>query len=664
MMKRILILALCVCVLLGAAATAFAANATTYTYVILSNGEWMRTQDAYVPNYVTMHEMHLLQPEDFCITPDKIYIADTGNGRIVVSDRQTGEFSEFGAEQLRSPSGICLSENGLLYVADRGLSSVEVFDLTGAHVKSFGRPTEPTYGSQTQYTPTKIAVDPEGLMYVVSTGSYDGIVQMSAEGAFLGYFGYNNNPTSLGDWLIDRFFTDAQKQKLLNKIPYSFRNLDMDTDNLLYTVTMTASGNALKKHDVAGNNLFPSNMYDEKNFVDLCVGSYGQIYGVTETGLIYEYDSEGNLLFSLGGLTASKELVGLFTKVSAMDCDEAGNLYVLDQERGLMHTFTPTAFADSVHTALDAYYAGQYEQSRQIWQSVRQISGSCQMVENGLGNCAFQQHDYETAAYYYKLAENREGYSDAYWQIRNVQLAGIIPWALAAVAVFLILYFFFKYRLSDSLPQLKPNRYVQNLMMVFSAIRHPINTFESIRWEDKGDYLTATILYALLYLVFVCNYVLRGFVVSTANTQNTSLLFVTLIFLVPVALFLGCNFLVGEINESKARFRDLYIGLAYCGSPFLVTMPFAILISHVVTLNESRILAMASLAVYVWCAILLVIFLKEVHRYMLRTVFTNLAITVFLMAVVVLAASLLGMFADQMVGFVVEVIKEVQLRVQ
>jgi len=41
-----------------------------------------------------------------------------------------------------------------------------------------------------------------------------------------------------------------------------------------------------------------------------------------------------------------------------------------------------------------------------------------------------------------------------------------------------------------------------------------------------------------------------------------------------------------------------------------------------------------------------------------------LGITVFLMAVVILAASLLGMFADQMLGFFIEVIKEVQLRVQ
>lgn len=640
-----------------------AENATAYTYVKLSNGDWSRTQDAYMPDSVTLHSLNLLNPEDLSVTADRIYIADTGNKRIVTIDRMSGESFNFGEEHLQMPSGICVSANGKVYVADRGSSTVEVFDLQGNHLKSYGRPDEPTFGTQTQYTPTKIAVDPEGLMYVVSTGAYDGIIQMNAEGTFLGYFGYNNNPTTLGDWLIDRFFTEAQKQSLLNKIPLSFRNLVMDGDNLLYTVTMAAEGNALKKHDVAGNNLFSAEMYDETNFVDLCVGNSQQVYAVTETGLIYEYDSEGNLLFSLGGLTASREMVGLFTKVAAVDCDEEGNLYILDQERGLMHIFTPTAFANSVHTALEAYNAGRYEESRSIWESVRRISGSCQMVENGIADCAFQQHDYDTAADFYKMAENREGYSDAYWQIRNRQLSVILPWALAAVVLCFILYFVYDKWIYDRIPYRKPGRYSQNLKLVFHAIRHPVDTFESIRWENKGDYLTATVLYVAMYLVFVCNYVLRGFVVSASNTENTSLLFVSLIFLIPVALFLGCNFLVGEINDSKARFRDLYIGLAYCGSPFLVIMPFIIAISHAVTLNESRILSLVTIAVYLWCVILLIIFLKEVHRYMLRTVFSNLLITIFLMAVVVLAASLLGMFADQMVGFFAEVIKEVRLRV-
>ena len=136
-------------------------------------------------------------------------------------------------------------------------------------------------------------------------------------------------------------------------MPYTFRNLAIDTNDLVYTATMGAKGDAIKKHDVGGNNLFLE-MYDEANFVDLCIGAYGQVYAVTETGLIYEYDSDGNLLFSLGGLATSREMVGLFTKVSAIDCDDQGNVYVLDQERGLLHSFSATSFADSVHAALDA----------------------------------------------------------------------------------------------------------------------------------------------------------------------------------------------------------------------------------------------------------------------------------------------------------------------
>ena len=647
---------------LGAVMPVSAANATAYSYVMLSNGEWMRTQDAYVPDDVLMRDAELLNPEDLFITNSSIYIADTGNGRILISDLTTKTHRTIGEGALKEPTGLHVTEEGLVYVADRGLGEVVVFSDDGTLLHTYGRPTEPTFGSQTRYTPTKVAVGPDGLMYIVSSGSFDGVIQMNKEGTFLGYFGYNNNPTTLGDYLIDRFFTEEQKQSMLNKIPFSFFNLAMDDRDLVYTVTKTAEGNAVKKHDVGGNNLF-GGMKDETNFVDLTIGPYGQVYAVTETGLIYEYDTEGNLLFSLGGLAASREMVGLFSKVSAIDCDSEGNLYVLDRERGLTHMFAPTAFANMVHSAIEAYNSGRYTQCEQLWQSIKRISGSCQMVENGLANCAFQRYDYETAAHYYRLAENRKGYSDAYWQIRNKQISQLLPYVLVAAVVLIIVNFIYKRWIAGHIKLKAPGKYRKNLSLIFHTIRHPIDTFEDIRWDNKGDCLTSTLIYIALYLVFLCNYVFRGFVVSPYNASNTSFLFVTLLFFVPVGLFLGCNFLVSEINEGKARFRDLYVGGAYCGAPFLVFIPFVVLISHVVTLNESRILDLASIAIYIWCAILLVIFLKEVHMYLLREVFASLGITVFLMAVVVLAASLLGMFADQMVGFFVEVIKEVQLRV-
>jgi len=87
-------------------------------------------------------------------------------------------------------------------------------------------------------------------------------------------------------------------------------------------------------------------MVDEPNFVDITIANDGRIIAVTETGLIYEYDREGNLLFSLGGRAISSERNGYFTVVSGICVDENDNLYVLDSERGLVHVFVPTLYTN------------------------------------------------------------------------------------------------------------------------------------------------------------------------------------------------------------------------------------------------------------------------------------------------------------------------------
>lgn len=49
----------------------------------------------------------------------------------------------------------------------------------GELLKSYERPTTVTFGQKTQYVPSKIAVNPSGILYVVSEGSFNGIVQLN-----------------------------------------------------------------------------------------------------------------------------------------------------------------------------------------------------------------------------------------------------------------------------------------------------------------------------------------------------------------------------------------------------------------------------------------------------------------------------------------------------
>ena len=644
--------------------TVSGADATNITYTLSAGDEWVITQDAYLVSDILLKNAEIWQPEDIFVSGDELYVADTGNSRILRYNIKTGAVSEFGQDVLASPSGIFVTESGETYVADNMNEAVYVFSASDELLKVYERPVQATFGTETQYIPSKVSVNDSGIIYIVSEGSYDGMIQLDRDGTFLGYYGYNNNPMSFAEYLQDIFFTEEQKSKLFNRIPYSFTNLARDEKGMIYTVTQSVEGNAVKKHDISGKNILPTRMQDEKNFVDVAIGNMGQIYALTQTGLLFEYDTDGNLLFSLGGIAISYERSGLFTTAAALDTDRYGNVYVLDSERGLVHVFSQTVFAQSVHTAMNLYNNGYYEESILLWQDIMRRSGNSRIAENGIANCSFQLQDYDTAAEYYRLAENRDGYSDAYWQIRNRKISDMMSYIAGFTAVVLAVLSILKRRRANRPDGRRyDSKLLNDIKLVSRVLKHPIDSFYSIRREGAGSVLSASIIYLAGLTVFICNYLLRGFTASVYNTDNTSIIYVALLFTVPVFLFVGSNFFVGEINESEGRLRDVFIGTAYVMSPFIVLMPFIIVATHFMTKSESAIISIISLIVYFWVFALLLIYIKEIHAYGCGGVIKNLLITFFLMAVIILAFSLLFMFWDQLVNFVLSIVSEVKYRV-
>jgi len=103
----------------------------------------------------------------------EVYVADTGNDR-VVELAPTGEvLSEWGAEgstdgRFRAPTGIALDATGDVYVVDGENDRVQVFGPSGQFLFKWGlRGTGPGYFSQ----PSAIAVDCQGDVYVADTNN-------------------------------------------------------------------------------------------------------------------------------------------------------------------------------------------------------------------------------------------------------------------------------------------------------------------------------------------------------------------------------------------------------------------------------------------------------------------------------------------------------------
>ena len=326
-----------------------ASESSSYTYTQSVDKEWIRTQDAYMPGTIFLNDGTLSAPEDLFIFGNKIYIADaivgedgkvTG-GQIVVYDMDSREVVSFGEETLVNPMGLFVTEEAI-YVADKGAQAVFKLSHTGDVLMTLGRPESYLFSEQSQYLPTAVAVSSQGIIFVCGEGAYEGLMQFDKNGVFQGYFAANATKMTFADRVKELVFNEEQMEQLLNRIPNALYNVDISDRDLIYSITQLEANsvwttavqteNAMKYHNMAGTDILSTDLIEgEHNFVDVAAYRDGLSLAVTNTGIIYEYDNTGNVIFSFGGM-ASTERSGHFTNATAIDIDDSGNLYILDRE--------------------------------------------------------------------------------------------------------------------------------------------------------------------------------------------------------------------------------------------------------------------------------------------------------------------------------------------
>ena len=686
MQKKIaVLLAVCLLFVFGAT-TVSASENTTYTYTISVNEDWIRTQDAYMPGNIYMRDLGMTSPEDVFIVDKTLYVADTGNGRVVVYDMETEKSWDFGKDLLVSPRGLCVTANGDIYVAD-GAGFVYIFDKDANLKSKIGRPDSYLYSELSEFKPKNISVTSEGNIFVCSEGSAEGLLQFDAEGEFQGYFAANRKYLTFMETIEDMILSEEMKQDLVSRRPLAIYNLDINERDLVYTVTQTAEysyawkaaaakqENCLKQHNLAGVNILSRDkfMTDEWNFVDVASGLYGNAYAVTYTGLIYEYDSNGDLVFSFGGRAVSNERNGIFTYAIAIEVDKDGFVYVLDREKALVQVFYPTDFAVATHQAIYDLENGNYEESEQTWGAVLQLNGMSRIAHMGYGKTLFHQQRFEEALEEFRFARNREYYSDAFWELRD-------KWMSENMVYFLIVIFaFIVYVIVSSIikskrpvvkvkvkeiPKTKGKRFWHDITYFRYMLRHPIDGYYYLKRGHAGSKTAALVLYIVLFGIYLADTLFRGFIFGFAGIEETPMGFMAVAFLVVCFLFIIGNYMVASINEGEGSLKNLFVMLPYALSPYLVITPFVVASTYVLTQNEGFLVTLGWTIAVVWSAALVFIGLTETHNYSFGDTIKNVLLTLFFMVVAIIAVAVLYLLWVQVFTFVQDVCLEVAYRVQ
>ena len=669
-LRRIFAMLLCLVMMAGMTASA----ETPYkTYTVDGYGYVLETQSAYNPlaAITKVGETAFVSPMDMAIGKDgNLYIADAGAHVILICSRDGEQVGSIGEGILQTPTGVYVTEDGTVYVADKDAKKVFVFDAQGNVTAEYGKPDSPIYGNSMDFKPTKVVANKTGTMYIICEGNMNGIVQLSPVegGSFLGYFGTNYTSLSPFQMIQRVILTDAQRAQMLSNIPSTPTNLHIDDTGLIYTVTQGDKETSLKKLNIAGKNLLDSDPYYADLPAAVTTGNYNNILVADSDGYIYEYNEDGELLFMFGGRDDGRQRVGLCNKVEAIAVDEDDRIYLLDSDKKQIHIFEPTEFTNLLHESLYLFSKGQYTQSKEPLSKVLQMNSMFDYANQAMGHAYLQEENYEQALKYFRLAKSFEGYSDAFWEVRNIWIRNYLVAAVLAIAAVIVLIrggksLYRKKYANRPTTQTGEHILLGQLRYSLYFMRHPMDGCYGVKKEGKNSWWCANILLGTFILISILEKYCSGFLVKTVREGRYDL--ITDIGKVLV-IFIGltaCNYLVVTIHEGEGFFEDLYCAYAYCLTPYIVIKPFVILLSNVLTYNEVFLISFANIIVWTWVVILILLTLKEINNFTVGETAKALAITAFTVLILTLLVCIIYVLFSQVIDFVITVVREVVYRI-
>ncbi|MBP3391305.1 MAG: YIP1 family protein [Clostridia bacterium] len=674
--------------------TAFQAK-EPYASYYLSGNVAMKIPAPYevvtVIDFPTTEEGRLKTPTDMFIgSDDKIYITDTGNNRVVVINpadenglytvdriiQGTSTYAEGDMAALKDPSGIYVDDDGSIIVADQGNGRLVEYTKYGNFKYSYPTPSSDLLSSEFRYAPYRVTKDERGYLYVVNEADYNGVLMLDGDGTFRQYYGTNKVTLSLWESIARLLWNREDRKGSIVSLPYTFNNIFAD-DTYIYATTTTVTPPQVRKINAGGTdvtyadyNFADQALLNTRNalsqiFCDVTVDNYNNMLILDQRyGRIYEYDENGVNLFAFSSTGSG---YGQLSLPCSIEVDSMGRIYVLNKSSGTITVFKTTEFADLIHEANAHYADGDYDRAFPIWQTVLDKDSYYTLALQNMGMIHMREEDYDTAINYFYDAMDAANASEAFIEIRAEFLRENFSIILSVIVLLLILWIVLltiarkRKKKRGNLPP-KENFFTpirQFFGRLGGVIRHPVDTFEEIRYENKGSYADAFII-MVVYTIFS---VVAEYCVSFIYRGGQPLEFINSwvtigIAVLPWVVISIVNYGVTTIMYGEGRFRDVLIGGAYCHTPLLfLILPMSIL-THALTLDEQSLYNLVFTIIYIWVGLLVFLCIKSVHGFHpVKAVVVFFMTAVGVLAVVLLFMIVYGL-ADQMFSFIFQFGKE------
>ena len=465
--KKLLIIISTLIIVLSFQVNVFAFDAyDSYTYQL--KGDKVEPVSSPTPFIIekiidnSYSDLGLISPEDIFERDGKYYIVDSGKNELIVVDSKFGLIKKINqfelnekVEKFSKPQGVYVKPNGDIFLADTDNQRIVIFDKNYTFLKIIGAPKSDVLKADFKFYPRKLVVSEADRIFVVAREEFEGIMELNAEGKFIGFVGSNRVKVNLVEMFWKKILTKEQAAKLISFVPSEYSNISLDSEQFLYTVSSSLSESVKIKRmnpggdDILARNALIGNNGDLDNktiFVDIAYDDFGNYFALDSSkGRIFCYDKQGNLLYVFGRTGSQK---GTFQSPSSIIYSHE-KLLITDNATGKINIFSMTNYAMLINKAKREYEGGNDKESLETWKSLLKYNSEFSLAFIQMGKIYLRNGDNINAMQCFKAGNYRgsvgevNGYNQAFEQSRKAFLNKNL-WLIFTIILFIILIIFGK----------------------------------------------------------------------------------------------------------------------------------------------------------------------------------------------------------------------------
>ncbi len=344
------------------------------------------------------------------------------------------------SRSLSGPVGIYVDDDEDIYIADTGNERIVHLDSEGYFVEQFKKPDDKSLESY-PFDVTKIYISNRGVIYLLLKTDFQGLMMLNPDGSYIGNTGMTWTTSNLLSFIWSKLNPEAEKIErfMLSAPPYS--NFMIDDNGWIYATVTATDEKQISKLNSTGTNVYgtsgdtqntkfgrdihqltdtenySSAAHYQSNFVDIAVDDNGIVYALDNTlGNIFLYDQTGNNIAFFGEAGSNR---GKFKTPVSINLFSDGSVAVLDKGTGYITVFQDTEFCRLMKEGVTHFFEAEYSDAREVYQELLKLDINYIYAHKAIAKSYFKEEDYKMAMTEYQLAKDVEGYSASFEKYKS-----------------------------------------------------------------------------------------------------------------------------------------------------------------------------------------------------------------------------------------------------